>query len=143
MPTPTLPDDGYKVPDEPVGEEKYGDWTLRWSGWQQGVSSNGYSLSKQAWWGAFREGAKEIVVAFANGPMMIAKNGEAIPEHDGLSMYCPSPRIADRANALKAEAKARLLDALDRRPSVDDATRLQVAVDVEAELARMEEAADA
>lgn len=110
----TLPDDGYKVPDDPVGEEKYGDWTLRWSGWQQGVSISGYALSKQAWWGAFREGVPTNVVAFANGPLMIATNGDPIPQHDGLSMYLATPRIAERAEAFKAEAKARLLDALDR-----------------------------
>ena len=114
MPTPTLPDDGYKVPDEPVGEEKYGDWTLRWSGWQQGVSTSGYSLSKQAWWGAFREGVKVIIVAYANGPLMVAADGDTIPQHEGLSMYLAPPRVIERAAAFKAEAKARLLDALDR-----------------------------
>jgi hypothetical protein len=133
MVMPSLPDDGFKVPDDnPNGQETYGPWTLRWSGWQHGVTTSGYALKWDAWWVAWRTdspvenatGEAEAIISMVNGPTCPVRSGATIPESDGLSTLFSSSRIAERANAFKAEARARLLDRLDSMSITAEVARL-------------------
>lgn len=112
----TLPDDGYKVPDEePRAEEKYGDYTLRWSGWHQAAISTGYALGYMAYWCAFREGELSGLVSMAGGSVYdvkVVKEGEPLPEGFVSSFTFAKEGAAELAARLKWEARSNLLTAI-------------------------------
>lgn len=107
-----IPDDGYKVPDEVQGEERRGDWILRWSGWLIVPSSGGFTMRYGAFWSAWNGEMREALVVAANGPEQRVLEGGTVDLGDGMSALRAS--YDGRAAQLKAEARARILAMIDR-----------------------------
>lgn len=112
-----LPDDGYKVPDEPVGIERYGDYTLQWSGWLPAVGASGaYSLGYTAYWLAIKgEDPKSMAASTVTHPPMDVKESDSLPPGGVSNLAFAKQGVKELAAGLKSAARANLIDYIRRR----------------------------